>query len=283
MAINGTENTIIINDGKRYILGKQDADFFSIPSSIHIPEHKNDSKSNKEEQFLIPLPSVTSIRDFYTFEEHVRRARERRGLEMVNEWYEIPVYYYSGTSMLYPSESSVPYPDFTKQLDYEMEVAAVIGREGINISENEAMSHVFGFTLMNDWSARDLQRKEMAVGLGPSKSKDFATSIGQYITTTDEIEGLIDNEGRLNIGVECYVNGRRYSSGNLIDMFWTFRKLIAWASKGTMLRKGDLIMSGTISTGCILELGAENYNWLKKGDTVSMRSSTLGELNNKVV
>jgi fumarylacetoacetate (FAA) hydrolase len=145
------------------------------------------------------------------------------------------------------------------------------------------MSHVFGFTLMNDWSARDLQRKEMAVGLGPSKSKDFATSIGQYITTTDEIEGLIDNEGRLNIGVECYVNGRRYSSGNLIDMFWTFRKLIAWASKGTMLRKGDLIMSGTISTGCILELGAENYNWLKKGDTVSMRSSTLGELNNKVV
>ncbi len=282
MNSEGKIKTVIIKGNDECFQVDDSVKFYDI-SDASIEGKKPLQMAFRNSDLLVPLPKVTSIRDFYTFEDHVRKARERRGLGMAKEWYEIPAYYYSGTSMIYPSGSSVPYPTFTSELDYEMEVAAVVGREGINIRKEEATSHIMGLMLANDWSARDLQRKEMAIGLGPSKSKDFATSLGPYITTMDELEEFRESDDRFDIPVEAYVNGKRYSGGNVRDMHWSFAELVEYASKGNRLRKGDVIMSGTVSTGCILELGPEEYGWLKKGDVVSIRSPVLGELTNEVV
>ncbi len=282
MNSEGKIKTVIIKGNDECFQVDDSVKFYDI-SDASIEGKKPLQMAFRNSDLLVPLPKVTSIRDFYTFEDHVRKARERRGLGMAKEWYEIPAYYYSGTSMIYPSGSSVPYPTFTSELDYEMEVAAVVGREGINIRKEEATSHIMGLMLANDWSARDLQRKEMAIGLGPSKSKDFATSLGPYITTMDELEEFRESDDRFDIPVEAYVNGKRYSAGNVRDMHWSFAELVEYASKGNRLRKGDVIMSGTVSTGCILELGPEEYGWLKKGDVVSIRSPVLGELTNEVV
>ena len=282
MNSEGKIKTVIIKGNDECFQVDDSVKFYDI-SDASIEGKKPLQMAFRNSDLLVPLPKVTSIRDFYTFEDHVRKARERRGLGMAKEWYEIPAYYYSGTSMIYPSGSSVPYPTFTSELDYEMEVAAVVGREGINIRKEEATSHIMGLMLANDWSARDIQRKEMAIGLGPSKSKDFATSLGPYITTMDELEEFRESDDRFDIPVEAYVNGKRYSGGNVRDMHWSFAELVEYASKGNRLRKGDVIMSGTVSTGCILELGPEEYGWLKKGDVVSIRSPVLGELTNEVV
>lgn len=282
MNSEGRIRTVIMKGKEEYFQVDDSVKFYDI-SDENVKGRKPLHINFRNGEMLVPLPKVTSIRDFYTFEDHVRKARQRRGLGMVKEWYEIPAYYYSGTSMIYPSGSSVPYPPFTSELDYEMEFAAVIRKEGINIRREEATSHILGLMLANDWSARDLQRKEMAIGLGPSKSKDFATSLGPYITTMDELDEFSESDYRFDIPVEAYVNGKRYSSGNMRDMHWPFAELVEYASKGNMLREGDVIMSGTVSTGCILELGPEEYGWLKKGDVVSIRSPVLGELTNEVV
>jgi fumarylacetoacetate (FAA) hydrolase len=280
--LEGKVKTVLIESGDEFFILDEGTDYYDIRDK-NLQGKRLDRLSIENNEFLVPLPEITSIRDFYAFEDHVKRARARRGLEMVKEWYEIPAYYYSNTSMVYPSGSPIPYPYFTKELDYEMEVAIIIGKEGINIRREEALSYVFGMTLANDWSARDIQRKEMKIGLGPSKSKDFATSIGPYIITTDEIAEFIGHRDEFNIPVETFVNGKRYSMGNVGDMHWSFPELIEYASRGTKLRKGDVIMSGTVSSGCILELGFEEYGWLKRGDIVSIRSPVLGELVNKVV
>ncbi len=281
MNVEGKIRTVVMK-GDECIMVDDSTNFYDLPESS-FTDQKPLLLAISPRDYLVPLPKVTSIRDFYTFEEHVRKARARRGLEMIPEWYEVPAYYYSSTSMIYPSGSSVPYPVFTSELDYEMEVAVVIGKEGINIRREDALSHILGMMLANDWSARDLQRREMKIGLGPSKSKDFATSLGPYLTTIDELEDLKESDYRFDIPVEAYVNGKKYSSGNVRDMHWSFSELVEYASKGTRLRKGDVIMSGTVSTGCILELGSEEYGWLKRGDVVSIRSPILGELTNEVV
>ncbi len=281
MNVDGKIRTVVMKGGE-YVMVEDSTNFYDI-SEGSLTDSKPLLLAISPRDYLVPLPKVTSIRDFYTFEEHVRKARTRSGLEMIPEWYEVPAYYYSSTSMIYPSGSSVPYPVFTSELDYEMEVAVVIGKQGINIRREDALSHILGLMLANDWSARDLQRKEMKIGLGPSKSKDFATSLGPYVTTIDELEDLKESDFRFDIPVEAYVNGKKYSSGNVRDMHWTFSELVEYASRGTRLRKGDVIMSGTVSTGCILELGSEEYGWLKRGDVVSIRSPILGELTNEVV
>ncbi|MGC8644790.1 MAG: fumarylacetoacetate hydrolase family protein [Thermoplasmata archaeon] len=276
--LNGRETSLIAKGGG--FLAIEDSDYFDAERAAN-DGVRIDPKTISS--FLVPVPRIPSLRDFYTFEEHVRRARARRGLPVPEEWYEVPAYYYSGTSMLFPCGAKIPYPDFTRELDYEMEVGAVIGKDGKDIRKENALSHIFGFVLANDWSARDLQRKEMNIGLGPSKSKDFATSIGPCVVTTDELKDKILPDGKLDLKVEAYVNGIRYSSGNLRDMRWSFQELIEYASKSTLLRKGDVLLSGTISTGCLLELGAEKYGWLKRGDVVSLRSEILGSLENEVV
>lgn len=233
--------------------------------------------------FLVPVPYVNQIRDFYAFEEHVRNARRLRNLDIASEWYDFPVYYYSGTSALYPSDADVPYPRFSSELDFEVELAAVIGKEGKNISKSSAWDHIFGFVLMNDWSARDQQKKEMAIGLGPSKSKDFATSFGRFIVTADEAAGLLDEGTRIDSEVWVTVNDREYMRNNLKTMHWSFQELISWASTEVVLKPGDILMSGTIGKGCILELGQDVPGYLKSGDRVSFGSTDFGELNSRIV
>lgn len=229
----------------------------------------------------------TSFRDFYAFEEHVRNARRHRGLEMVPEWYEAPAFYFSNPACMLPHNAPVPKPPETQELDFELEVAAIIGAKGSNIPVEEADRYIAGFTILNDWSARDIQRREMKVGLGPAKGKDFATSIGPYLVTPDELEPRAlpdDGRGRTyDIAMQAFVNGRQISHGNLRDMHWTFAELIAHASRNTTLLPGDIIGSGTVGTGCLVEFPSGTHPWLQPGDLVRLEVEILGVLENRVV
>jgi fumarylacetoacetate (FAA) hydrolase len=236
----------------------------------------------------LPIPPITSFRDFYAFEAHVRNARKRRGLDMIPEWYQLPVFYFSNTACIVGPEATIRKPPDTHELDYELEWAVVIGTEGSDISVADADRHIAGFTILNDWSARDLQRLEMKVGLGPAKGKDFATSVGPDLITPEELEDHVlpdrSRGKRYDLTMVAAVNGREYSRGNTRDMHWTFAELIAQASRNTVLRPGDLIGSGTVGTGCILELGPETVGgWLKPGDVVELTVERIGTLRNRVV
>jgi fumarylacetoacetate (FAA) hydrolase len=236
-------------------------------------------------ELLAPI-EPPSFRDFYAFEAHVRNARRRRGLEMVPEWYEIPVFYFSNTASIIGPDAPVRKPPETQELDYELEIAAVIGQGGSDIPVSEADAHIAGFTILNDWSARDIQRQEMKVGLGPAKGKDFATSLGPVLVTPDLLEQHVlpdrDHGKRYDLTMTATVNGREYSRGNARDMHWTFAELIAHASRNTLLRPGDLIGSGTVGTGCITEFPEGTFPWLQPGDVVELQIEGLGKLANTV-
>jgi fumarylacetoacetate (FAA) hydrolase len=216
-----------------------------------------------EVDLLAPIQQPPTIRDFYAFEQHVRTARGARGLDVPQEWYEIPVFYFSNPTAVYGPDDQIPYPDMTDELDYELEVAAVIGGEG----------RIAGFTIMNDWSARDLQRAEMKVGLGPSKGKDFATSLGPVVVTVDEFDG---SHGEM----VARVNGEERSRGQLADMYHGWRAMRDHAARNTRLLPGDILGSGTVGTGCILELG--DGRWLHTGDVVELEVEGVGVLRNTV-
>jgi fumarylacetoacetate (FAA) hydrolase len=210
-----------------------------------------------------PVLRPPSVRDFMAFEEHVANARRLRGAEVPKEWYEIPVFYFSNPHAIFGDGEVVPYPQGTSELDYELEGAAIIGAEG----------KIGGFTVMNDWSARDLQRAEMRVGLGPAKGKDFATSIGPILVTPDEFDG---SEGTM----VARVNGEERSRGNLAAMYHSWSALLAQAGRNTILSPGDVIGSGTVGTGCILEHG--DGRWLQHGDVVELEIEGIGVLRNTV-
>jgi fumarylacetoacetate (FAA) hydrolase len=221
-------------------------------------EHRLD-----EVELLTPVLHPPSVRDFYTFEQHVKRARARRGLEVPEEWYRIPVFYFSNPAVIYGPEAEIPYPEGTKELDYELEVAAIIGDEG----------KIGGFTVMNDWSARDLQRDEMKVGLGPSKGKDFATSLGPIVVTPDEFDGS-------GAAMIARVNGEERSRGDLADMYHSWEAMVAHAARNTAILPGDVLGSGTVGTGCILERG--DGRWLQPGDVVELEVEGIGVLRNRI-
>jgi len=231
-----------------------------------------------------PLPPVASVRDFYAFEEHVKTCRGHRGLGMAPEWYEVPVFYFSNPAGVIGHEAEVFAPRESRALDYELELACVIGVECRDLpTDDRAMEAVAGFTVMNDWSARDLQRVEMAAGLGPSKGKDFATSLGPDLVTLDELSDRY-RDGRLHLEMTAAVNGRLLSRGDAGSMFWTWPQLLAHASRDATLRPGDVLGSGTVGTGCILELTPEAVGgWLKPGDVVELTVERLGTLRNRVV
>jgi fumarylacetoacetate (FAA) hydrolase len=221
-----------------------------------------------EVQLLAPVLHPPSVRDFYAFEEHVRTARASRGLEVPPEWYAQPVFYFSNPSAIYGPDATIPYPEGTEELDYELEVAAVIGAEGA----------IAGFTILNDWSARDLQRAEMKVGLGPAKGKDFATSLGPVVVTVDEFPG---GEAEL----VARVNGEERSRGNLRDLHFGWERIRAQAARNTVLRPGDVLGSGTVGSGCILELSSApgwDGRWLEPGDVVELEVEGIGVLRNVV-
>jgi fumarylacetoacetate (FAA) hydrolase len=230
-----------------------------------------------------PIPEPPTLRDFYAFEDHVRTARARRGLPMPEEWYEFPAFYYSNPHVIYGPEDEVPCPSYTKNLDYELEVACVIGHGGIDIPEAEAGSHIAGYTIMNDWSARDVQVGEMKIGLGPAKAKDFATSLGPWLVTPDELQDKRTGPGRFNLKMTAKVNGKQLSSGNMDKMHWTFPQMIARASQSVQLQPGEVFGSGTVGTGSLLELGPEVHRWLKPGDVVELEIERLGVLRNKII
>ena len=217
-----------------------------------------------EVRFLAPVRRPPSVRDFYAFEEHVRNARSVTGRgEVVPEWYEIPAFYFSNPAAIYGPDDEIPYPEGSQALDYELEVAAVMGADGA----------IGGFTIMNDWSARDLQRKEMKIGLGPAKGKDFATSLGPLLVTPDEL-------GDLRLEMAARVNGEERSRGNLGDMYHSWDAIVAHAARNTQLRPGDVLGSGTVGTGCILEHGDER--WLQPGDVVELEVEGIGVLRNRI-
>jgi fumarylacetoacetate (FAA) hydrolase len=210
-----------------------------------------------------PVLHPPSIRDFMAFEEHVANARRLRGADVPKEWYEVPVFYFSNPAAIFGPDDEIPYPAGSQELDYELECAAVIGADG----------RIGGFTVMNDWSARDLQRQEMRVGLGPAKGKDFATSFGPVLVTPDEFDG---GDGEM----VARVNGEERSRGNLRDMYHRWDALLARAAQNTVLRPGDIVGSGTVGSGCILEHG--DGRWLRRGDVVELEIEGVGTLRNVV-
>jgi fumarylacetoacetate (FAA) hydrolase len=237
-----------------------------------------------EVQLLAPVPDPQSFRDFYAFEQHVRAARKLRGLEMHPDWFRIPIFYFSNPAAIYGHGSEIPYPRKTNELDFELEFAVIIAGARSDIPSKDADRNIAGYTICNDWSARDLQREEMAMSLGPAKGKDFATSFGPYMVTPDELEDAWDENGKLNLRMTCHVNGTLISDGNTNDLYHPFKDMIERASMNTKLLSGDYLGSGTVGTGCILELRPENTGgWIKKGDVVTLEVKRLGVLENRIV
>lgn len=248
-------------------------------------------------QILAPVPFPSSVRDGYSFRQHVATARRNRQAEMIPEFDQYPVFYFTNHhSIQGPGEVSCM-PDHLEKLDFELEAAIVIGRHGRNILAEHADEYIAGLMIMNDFSARKLQMEEMKLNLGPAKGKDFSTAIGPWLVTLDELEPfeIIPNEGHTgknwNLGMQCRVNGKLVSQGNLGDMTWTFAELIERASYGVDLYPGDIIGSGTVGTGCFLELnGTGKFNdpayeeqWLQSGDEVELEIDQLGILSNTIL
>jgi 2-keto-4-pentenoate hydratase/2-oxohepta-3-ene-1,7-dioic acid hydratase in catechol pathway len=235
---------------------------------------------------LPPVPRPPSVRDFYAFEQHVKTARQRRGLEMDPDWYELPVFYFSNPAAITGPFDDVAVPPGTQQLDFELEVAAVVGREGADLEPEEAEAYIAGFCVMNDWSARDIQRREMKLSMGPVKGKDFATTLGPWLVTPDELAPYRKDRA-FDLAMTAMVNGREYSRASLSDIYWSFGEMLAYASRGTRILPGDVIGSGTCGTGCILELslvhGEEAFPWLKPGDEVTLEVEHIGRVTNRVV
>jgi fumarylacetoacetate (FAA) hydrolase len=232
----------------------------------------------------LPVPPVASIRDFYAFEQHVKTCRAHRGLDMIPQWYQVPVFYFSNPIAVLADGQPVKAPHGSHALDYELELACVVGTAARDLpADDSALDCLAGFTIMNDWSARDLQRAEMAIGLGPSKSKDFATTLGPVLVPVAELKDCY-RDGRLHLQMTARVNGKEYSRGNAGSMFWTWPQLLAHASRDTELRPGDILGSGTVGTGCILELTPEAVGgWLKPGDVVELEIERIGVLRTPVV
>ncbi len=224
-------------------------------------------------KLLAPLPNPRSVRDFYAFEAHVKRGFEKRGEPMPAEWYEIPVYYKSGHHNIAGTGADVPWPSFTQKLDYELELAAVIGKHGRDVPPSDARRYIAGFTVMNDFSARDIQRKEMKVRLGPAKGKDWCTAFGPWLVTLDEIPDPY------NLAMEARVNGEAWSRGNSNAMHWKFEQMIEFLTEGDFIVPGDVIGSGTVGGGCGLELD----RWIARGDVIDLEIERIGVLRNRVV
>ena len=248
-------------------------------------------------QLLAPVPFPTSCRDGYAFRQHVAAARRNRGVPMIPEFDQYPIFYFTNHHSIQGPGEITCMPDHFEKLDFELEAAIVISKHGRNIKAAEADEYIAGLMIMNDMSARRLQMEEMLLNLGPAKGKDFSTVIGPSLVTPDELEEFVipakeNHVGKSwNLNMKCFVNGVQVSEGNVGDMDWTFAEIIERASYGVTLYPGDVIGSGTCGTGCFLELnGTGKLNnpdyeeqWLQEGDTVEMEIDCLGKLSNNIV
>ncbi len=234
-------------------------------------------------EFGPPILRPPSVRDFYAFEGHVRTMWERRGGEVPETWYRLPVFYFSNVSEIRGPDEPVWCPAASQELDYELEVAALIDTPALDLSPERAEEAVGGYTIFNDWSARDLQREETAVRLGPAKGKDFASSFGPWLVTPDELEDRRTATG-YDVAMTAEVNGTETSRGIWSDAQFSFGQMLARASADARLRPGDLVGSGTVGTGCLLEVrDATLGRYLEPGDEVVLRVERLGALRTPIM
>lgn len=253
----------------------------------------------KEEAFyevVAPVPHPSSCRDGYAFRQHVAAARRNRKVDMIAEFDQYPIFYFTNHNAIQGPGEIECMPDHFQKLDFELEVAVVIGKKGRNIKAAEADAYIAGYMIMNDMSARTLQMEEMLLNLGPAKGKDFSTVIGPWLVTPDELEeyktapkaGHVGNS--YNLEMTCTVNGKQVSAGNTADMDWTFAEIIERCAYGVDILPGDVIGSGTVGTGCFLELNGTGLlndpdfkpQWLQDGDVVEMEITGLGRLSNTI-
>jgi fumarylacetoacetate (FAA) hydrolase len=230
-----------------------------------------------------PILSPPSLRDFYAFEQHVRTMWERRGGTVPEAWYRLPIFYFGNVSEVRGPGDPVWRPGASEELDYELEVAALIDTPVHDLDAATGEQAIGGYLIFNDWSARDLQREETSVRLGPAKGKDFASSIGPWLVTPDELDDARDRKGYA-LSMSASVNGAELSRGSWADAQFSFAEMVARASADTRLRPGDLLGSGTVGTGCLLEIKDQQLGrWLEPGDEVTLRVDRLGALTNPVV
>lgn len=260
---------------------------------LHLPDMEQAARLNglgeavEPARYCPPILIPPSLRDFYAFEAHVRNARRKRGYDAPPEaWYEFPAFYFSNPASLIGHQQPIRKPPNTNALDFELELAVIIGRAGGDFSLQEAEAAIAGFTLMNDWSARDIQLREMSIGLGPAKGKDFATSLGPWVVTPDELEAWRnpdpDHGSRWDMRLKARVNDNPITNASAGEMYWTFAEIIAHASRNTRLQVGDVIGSGTVGGGCLLEYPDGTYPWLQPGDVVELEAEGIGVLRNHV-
>jgi len=241
-----------------------------------------------ELEFLACLPKPGSCRDAYAFRQHVAAARKNRGVPMIPEYDEFPVFYFTNHRNI-TGPGPVPVRDcHLEKLDFELEVAIVIGKECKDVKAENADEYIFGYTIYNDWSARSVQMKEMKLNMGPMKGKDFANSFGAWLVTKEELEEKLikgPNGDQYDLNMSATINGEKISNGNTKDMTWTFAQIIERASYSCTLAPGDIIGSGTVGTGCYLELNGSKVTnrWLENGDEVILEIDGLGSLKNTVL
>ena len=254
-------------------------------------EHQGNAmvRSFADVVLLSPLPRPPSMRDGYAFRQHVETARRNRGLDMIPEFDQFPVFYFTNHQAVIGPGPLRVLPQHLEKLDFELEAAIVIGKTGRNVPANRADELIFGLTIMNDFSARVLQMEEMKLSLGPAKGKDFATALGPVLVTMDELAAhttKTDKGNVFDLGMSAHLNGKKLSQGNVKDMNWTFAQILERASYGVTLYPGDVIGSGTCGTGCLLELNGSKITdnlWMKPGDVIELEIQGIGKLVNEVV
>jgi len=276
-------------------------DYFLLAKNVvtNIASGKTNLVGKPIESFKIlsPIPFPTSCRDGYAFRQHVAAARRNRGVPMIPEFDQYPIFYFTNHNSIQGPGEIICMPDHFAKLDFELEAAIVVCKQGRNISADEADNYIGGLMIMNDMSARTLQMEEMLLNLGPAKGKDFSTVLGPWLVTLDELETYQvpckeNHVGKSwNLEMKCWVNGVQVSTGNVADMDWTFAEIIERCAYGTDIFPGDVIGSGTVGTGCFLELNGTakladancKEQWLQAGDIVEMEITGLGKLSNTIV
>lgn len=249
-------------------------------------------------KIMAPVPHPPSCRDAYAFRQHVAAARKNRGVDMIPEFDQFPIFYFTNHNAIVGPGNLELEQDHLHKFDFELEIAAVVGKKGRNVPASEADDYILGFTIMNDFSARRLQMEEMKLNLGPAKGKDFATAIGPWLVTKDELADYrieTPNGDQYDLEMKAWHNGEQISEGNVKDMTWTFAEILERVSYGVDIFPGDVIGSGTVGTGCYLELNGtrareakekgETYEpvWLEDGDTIDLEIKGLGRLSHKIV
>ena len=235
-------------------------------------------------KLLAPLPNPRSFRDYISFEQHLKNASATFGHQVAPEWYEMPIFYFTNHQAIYGPDAEIPRPSYETRLDYELEIACVLGKSGSDIRVDEADDYIFGYTVFNDFSARTIQGKEMKCNLGPAKGKDFANAIGPCIVTKDELAPYLDDTGRFNLSMTSRINGQTICEGNFNTIHYTFGQMIERASENrVMLYPGDILGSGTVGWGCLIETNFAAHRPLEPGDKIELAIEGIGSLRNTIV